>query len=130
MERNIKSTGQIKGVMPLLVLLKCVLFAYLFTGVLLLILALILYRFGLTEKTVSAVIIAVYIAAAFLAGFLAGKKIKSRRFLWGFAAGCMYFLVLTLISLAVNGAPDQLANSFLTTFILCAGGGMLGGMLS
>lgn len=130
MERNTKSTGRAEGSIPLLILVKCVLFAYLFTGVLLLLLAFILYRFGLTEKIVSAAMIAVYIGAAFLAGFLAGKKIKSRRFLWGLVVGCAYFLVLVLISLAVNGTPKELADSFLTTFILCAGGGMLGGMLS
>lgn len=44
--------------------------------------------------------------------------------------GVMYFLVLAVISLIVNRQPGILTNSFLTTLVLCGGGGMLGGMIS
>ena len=44
--------------------------------------------------------------------------------------GGLYFLVLLAVSLMVNGNVGDLGNSFLTTMVLCAGGGMLGGMLS
>ena len=40
------------------------------------------------------------------------------------------FNVLAVVSLAVGHGHIQLGNSFLTTLVLCAGGGMLGGMLS
>lgn len=118
------------GEIPMLFLLKSLLFSYILTGGLLLLLALLLYKVGLSQKVVSICIIVVYVLATFFAGFITGKKMKSRKFLWGALMGVMYFLVLAAISLAVNRQPGILTNSFLTTLVLCSGGGMLGGMLS
>ena len=115
---------------PVIFLLKCLLFSYIVTAALLLLLAFLLFKLGLTEKIVSIAIIAIYVAATFLAGFLTGKRMGSRRFLWGLLMGGVYFLVLVAISLAVNHSVKELTDSFLTTMVLCAGGGMLGGMLS
>ncbi len=111
-------------------ILKSLLISYLFTAGLLLLLSLLLYKFSLTEKTVSLCITGIYILVTFLAGFLAGKKEGKRKFLWGLVMGCLYFLVLTLVSLIVNHGMQSLSSGFFTTFILCAGSGMLGGMLS
>lgn len=115
---------------PVFFLLKCLLCAYILTTVFLLLLAFLLYKPGLTEKTVSLAIIAVYVAATFCGGFLMGKKMENRKFLWGLLIGTAYFGVLFLISLAVNHSVGAFTDSVFTTFMLCAGGGMLGGMLS
>ena len=115
---------------PLIFLLRGLLFSYILTVMLLLLLALILYKVGLPERIVSIAIIAIYIIATFVAGFITGKKVPGRRFLWGLAVGCLYFVVLLVVSLAVNGSGEALGSSAGTTFVLCAGGGMLGGMLS
>lgn len=111
-------------------ILKSLLISYLFTAGLLLLLALLLYRFSLSERIVSLCITAIYILVTFLAGFLAGKKEGSRKFLWGLLMGCLYFLVLTAVSLVVNHGFSGLSGSFFTVLVLCAGSGMLGGMLS
>ena len=118
------------GEIPVLFLLKSLLFSYILTGGLLLLLALLLYKANLSQKVVSICIIVIYVLATFFAGFITGKKLKNRRFLWGALMGTAYFLVLAVISLAVNRQPGILSSSFLTTLILCCGGGMLGGMLS
>ena len=124
-------SGQGKmGEIPVLFLLKSLLFSYILTGSLLLLLALLLYKADLSQKVVSICIIVIYVLATFFAGFITGKKLKSRKFLWGAVMGAAYFLVLVVISLAVNRQPGVLSNSFLTTLVLCSGGGMLGGMLS
>ena len=111
-------------------LLKNLLISYLLTAGLLLLLSLLLYRFGLSEKIVSACITGIYILVTFLAGFLAGKREGTRKFIWGLVMGCLYFLVLALVSLAVNHGLQNLTSGFFTVLILCAGSGMLGGMLS
>ena len=114
----------------LIFVLKCMLAAYLVTAGLLLLLALMLYRFGLSEKVVSVCIILIYIVVTFLAGFIAGKRAREKKFIWGLAMGCTYFLILTAVSLAVNkGMGDDVGN-LVTVFLLCGGSGMLGGMLS
>ena len=59
---------------------KCLLASYLLTGGALLLLALLLYRFQLSEQIVSIGILAIYTMATFLAGFLTGKGVRDRRF--------------------------------------------------
>ena len=119
-----------QGSIPILFLLKTLLFSYILTGVFLALLALLLYKVGLTESVVTIVIIAIYVIATFFAGFVAGKKLKSRRFLWGLLMGSAYFLVLVAISLVLGEPAGQLGDSVITTLVLCAAGGMLGGMIS
>ena len=60
-----------KKYMPqILFTLKCLLFSYILTGGLLLLLALLLYKLHLSEKAVNAAIILIYVAASFFAGFV------------------------------------------------------------
>lgn len=109
---------------------KCMLMAYILTAGLLLLLAFMLYRFGLSEKVVSICIIAIYIVVTFLAGMLAGKKAGKRRFLWGLAMGITYYMILIIVSMIVNKGAQAVAGNMATVFFLCAGSGMMGGMLS
>lgn len=119
-----------EGEMPVFFLLKSLLFSYILTAGMLLLLAFLLFKLQLSERPVSLAIIVIYVTATLFAGFITGKKMKNRRFLWGLIIGMAYFVVLAMVSLAVKQSPQALGNSFFTTFILCAGGGMLGGMLS
>ena len=123
-------TGNMLSGEGILFLMKCLLFSYVLTAGLLLLLALMLYRFSLQEKIVNIGIIVIYIAVTFLAGLLAGKRAGSRKFLWGLCRGTLYFAVLALVSLAVNRSIADVATNFVTVFCLCAGSGMLGGMLA
>lgn len=125
-----RSGKKIEEGIPVLFLLKCLLFSYILTGGLLMLLALLVYRFGLSEKIVSIAIIAIYIGATFFTGFVTGKKLMSRRFLWGLVMGSAYFLVLVILSIAVNHSFKDVASNFFTVMVMCAGSGMLGGMLS
>lgn len=111
-------------------ILKGLLISYLLTAGLLLLLALLLYRFSLSESVVSLCITGIYIVVTFLAGFLAGKREGARKFLWGLLMGVLYFMILVLVSLAVNHGLSGLTASFFTVLALCAGSGMLGGMVS
>ena len=115
---------------PVLFLLKCILCSYIFTAAMLLLLAFLLYKMNLSEKMVSVGIIGIYVVSTFLGGFIAGKKLQSRKFVWGFLVGAAYFCVLAVVSLLVNQSVSELENSVFTTMILCSAGGMLGGMLS
>lgn len=112
------------------VIAKCLLAAYLVTGGALLLLALLLYRFQLSEQVVSIGIIVIYVIAAFLSGFFSGKCMQDRRFLWGLLSGSLYFAILALLTLAVNHGFKDVNTHFFTTLMVCAGSGMLGGMVS
>ena len=109
---------------------KCMLAAYVLTAGFLLLLAFMLYRFGLSEKVVSLCIIGIYIAVTFVVGLIAGKRAGKRKFLWGLAMGIAYYVILVIVSLIVNRGLQDISGNMLTVFILCAGSGMLGGMIS
>lgn len=113
-----------------LLLIKCLLAAYLATGGCLLLLALLLYRFGLSESAVNIGIIAIYALSCFLAGLIMGKRIGEKRFLWGFLAGLLYFAVLAAVTLLASHGFQDVGNRFFTTLMICAASGMLGGMVS
>lgn len=119
-----------KTQVPVIFLLKSMLASYIITGILLLFLALLLYKLRLQENVVSIGIILIYIISTFFAGFITGKKIGNRKFLWGLLMGVAYFALLLLVSLCINHTVKDVANHLLTTFLLCAGSGMLGGMIS
>lgn len=132
-QNNMKTGGRAavgEGGVPIFFFLKTILFSYILTTFLLLILAFLLYKLELSEGPVAVAIIAIYVISTFFAGFMTGKKLQNRKFFWGLLMGAAYFVVLALVSLAVRQSPDTLGDSFFTTMILCAGGGMLGGMLS
>ena len=104
--------------------------SYFMTAVMLLILALLLYKMDLDESKIAAGILIVYIVSGFVGGFLAGKGIGSKKYLWGLAVGILYFIILMGISAASGNILLQEGVHVLTTVILCAGSGMMGGMLS
>lgn len=114
----------------LMTLGKVLLVMYIITGVLLVVLAAVLYKFELSEAAVNIGIIMIYVVSGFLGGFLIGKIQKSRKYLWGAAAGLGYFLVLLLVSLALNKGLDSGVAHIATTWILCTASGAVGGMLS
>jgi len=111
-------------------MLKALLASYIITGILLLILTLLMYKIELNEKAVAAAIIAVYLVSTLIGGIIVGKLARVRRFLWGIGLGVTYFGLLLLITLGVYRTVNGDAANLLTTFILCAGGGMMGGILS
>ncbi len=111
-------------------ILKKLLFAYIVTAVMLLILSFALYKLQLQEETVKIGIMVIYAVSCFLAGFIAGKTEVKRQFLWGLLVGILYFLVLLVISLLIKQDFQIVLGKGVTTLLICAGSGMLGGMFS
>lgn len=107
---------------------------YVISGMLLLLLALLLYNLELSEATIKIGVIAIYIISGFAGGFLIGKQMKDKKYLWGLFAGGIYFLLLFVLSLLVKQGMGEIlafdAVRILTTLVLCAVSGMAGGMIS
>ncbi len=123
-----KSINTIKKEVPLW--LFTLLGAYIITGLMLFLLAFLVYQFHLSEKTVDIAIIAVYVIVNFLAGFFMGKRKKVKKYLRGLTVGVVYFAALVLVSLICNHGLQDFAGNFFTTLAICAGAGTIGGMLS
>ena len=124
MERQVRKDSKVMWV------LKALLASYIVTGILLLLLTMALYKMELNEKMVSAAIVAIYVMATLIGGILIGKMAKVKRFIWGLGLGVAYFALLLLITLGVYHKLNGDGANLVTTFILCAGGGMAGGMIS
>ncbi len=114
----------------LFAVLTGLLFSYLITAFILLLLSFLMLKLNLPGAGISAGIIAAYIISNLIGGFLVGKKAEQRKFIWGFVLGVFYFVILMLVSLLMNRAePLPLGNLF-TALIICSMSGMVGGMLS
>mgnify|MGYP000797117583 FL=1 len=110
--------------------MKALLCAYLVTGMFLLILALLLYKAGLSEENVNLGIILIYVIGTFSGGFVMGKLEGQKKFLWGLGTGVVYFVLLLLISFGMYREVSSGTGDLFLTFALCIGGGMLGGMVA
>ena len=120
MQKNIKVIWWIKSLLA----------SYIVTGILLLVLTFFMYKFELNEKIVSAAIVGIYVVSTLIGGMIIGKLTKSKRYLWGMVLGIIYFVLLLLITLGVYRTLNRDSVSIVTSLILCAGGGMTGGMIS
>ena len=58
------------------------------------------------------------------------KKIRDKKFLWGFVAGTVYFGILFAVSLIIKGGAGIEPVKMITTWVLCACAGTAGGMIS
>ncbi len=122
-----KEAGKVQKVLQIV---KALIASYIVTGLVLVLLTTLLYRFEMGEGIISAGVIVAYLLSGFFGGFLIGKKRKEKKFLWGAVVGAAYFLVLVLISLLVYRKIQGEIGNFFTTMVLCVGGGTLGGMIS
>lgn len=112
------------------VTLRNLLISYILTGILLVVLALALYKFQLKEGQIRLGVNAVYIITCLFGGILMGKSIRQRRFFWGLLLGLLYFMVLLAVSFLMSKGINGSMNQILTTMAICAASGTAGGMLS
>lgn len=109
---------------------KILLFMYVLTAILLFLLAFIVKEMQPGEGMINISISIIYVVSCSLGGLLAGKIMKKQKFIWGLLLGMFYFLLMLLITVTVR---EKWMFSFLYIlyhFLLCAGGGMIGGMVS
>lgn len=112
------------------ILARSLIISYILTGVLLLGLALLMYKCTLTGKQVTLGINAIYMVACLLGGVLCAKACGSRRLLWGVVIGLLYFVVLFGLSMLFHHQVQQGLVHFFLVLALCAVGGALGGIIS
>ena len=103
-----------------LYMIQSLVFAYIATGILLCLLAFIIYQSNAGMKIANFGITLTYILASVFAGML----------IWGFAAGMLYFMILTLISWIFQKNIVLFSTERITACFLCIAGGTLGGMLA
>ena len=111
-------------------ILRSLFLAYLLSGVCLLLLALLVFKFDIGKGPVTVGILVIYVLSCLAGGFLAGKILHQDKYRWGFLVGLCYFVLLAAVSFAVQRKWDMSFQHLVTIFFMCLGGGTLGGMLS
>ena len=112
------------------VVIRGLIVAYAVTGLLLAILAFAVFKLHLTESVTNLAIIAIYVIVTFLGAFVVGKRVKEKKFLWGFILGVLYIAIITAAAFAIAHTFRVPNTADITTVLLCVGGGLVGGMLS
>lgn len=116
--------------MQIKTILRSLLLAYALSGICLLLLALIVFKLDIGQEIVTVGILVIYVVSCLAGGFLSGKLMRQNKYKWGFLVGLCYFVLLMIVSFAVQRQWDMSAQHAITTFFMCLGGGTLGGMLS
>lgn len=109
---------------------KGLIFSYAVTGLLLVLLAFLVYNFGLSEKIADLSIVGIYVVVTFIGAFITGKKVKEHKFLWGFLLGFLYIFIISAVAILLGQTFHVNSTANITTAVLCIAGGLLGGMLS
>ncbi len=120
---------KVSGEKKFTTLLAALLAAWLLTGAGLLLLSVLMFRFGLEEEKLSIGITILYVAATFLGGSMAGGRSREKKYLWGLLSGLLYFCILFGISIIRKRTGAIPVRDLILTACLCLGGGTLGGML-
>lgn len=101
---------------------------YAVTMAMLFVLAFVMYKTSLSVKTAEIVVLFIYMAAGLTGGILMGGYMGSHKFLWGLAAGAVYFVILVIVALALNKGVISDGMQMLLAGVLCLGSAMAGGM--
>ena len=103
---------------------------YVITFLGIVIVALLLLFFQISESMVDIGIMAIYVIACLGGGVIIGKRTKSKKFLWGMFSGVIYFAILVILSFLIQSSMKNVGNDLVTVLMMCVGSATLGGMIS
>lgn len=126
--KKIKRPAEQTGGMGLWIL-GTLLFMYVVTGLLLFLMAVLLYKFNLRENFVTIGIIFAYVLPGFLGGLMIRRGRKQNCAFFGLLIGSIYFLVLISGSALLNHGFSEELPKLLAVWIMCGCGGMAGAMI-
>ena len=110
--------------------IKDLIVSYLVSGAGLLLLALLLLKYQLDERKVSAGILAVYILSGLSGGIYMGKTAERKRYLWGMILGSIYWGILMLLTIFSGAGTGSGVKGAFLTLLICAGSSTLGAMVT
>lgn len=110
--------------------IKTVVISYAVTVILLAGLAFLMYQMKLGASQAEWGVTVICLFACVLGGFLTGRRVGSRRLLWGMVSGVLYFVVLLVLSMLVGGGIHGESSQIGTVLATCLAGGAVGAFIS
>jgi putative membrane protein (TIGR04086 family) len=111
-------------------LVQGLMLSYMLTGIFLLIFSFLLYKMSWGEKAAQIGIVITYIVSTVAGGYYVGKKVETKRLLFGLIFGFLYFGIIAAVSIFLYPKQAIFSGNFMTILGMCIGGGMLGSILS
>lgn len=112
------------------IILKTLLISYTLTALLLVGLTFLMYRAKLGVAEASWGVMVIYLVTCAVGGFFTGRRVGNRRMLWGLLSGGLYFAVLLVLSLLMNGGIHGEIRQILTVLASCLAGSGIGAFIS
>ena len=91
---------------------KGVVLAYIISALVLVVLALLMYKMDLSESVVRGAIIFAYVVSCFVSGMVVSANREGRRYLWGLLQGVIYYVILLVVSMICNRAGESVKTDF------------------
>lgn len=113
----------------ILVVLKTLVAGYVITVIAMLVLAWCLYKFRVSDNVISIVIYVIYGAASFVGGFILAKRMQHNRLMWGALYGFIYFIILSVVAMAINRAVTDDIVQLVKGTLICMAGGIIGSII-
>ena len=109
---------------------RTMLASYGLTVLLILGIAFLMYRFKGSGSMWGVSVYAIYLLSCGLGGYLTGRRIGSKRLLWGVVFSLLYVVVLGLLSWVIGDGWQGTAGGFGIVLGVCLAGGAVGAILS
>ena len=109
---------------------KSLLISYGLTVILLLGLTFLMYQMKLGAAEASWGVTVIYLLTCAVGGFRMGRRVGSRRLLWGLGFGALYFIVLLILSLVSGEGVQEESRQLLTILATCLAGSAVGAFIS
>ena len=103
--------------MQIKTILRSLLLAYALSGICLLLLALMVFKLDIGQGIVTVGILVIYVVSCLAGGFLSGKLMRQNKYKWGFLVGLCYFVLLMIVSFAVQRRWDMRHSMLLRRFL-------------
>lgn len=101
--------------------------AYLVSGILLLIIAFLMYKTGLSDGTLAIGMGLIYIISNVVGGLIIGRYVDKRKFIWGLIIGLVYIVILYLIGCVLGG--DCKIGEIILPMVLSVVGSVFGAVM-
>ena len=109
---------------------KALILSYLVMLISMLLTAVVLWKFDLSQGILKVAVIVLYVLSAAAGGIYIGKMKKEKKFLWGLLTGCLFFLVLFILTMLSGEFGGKIGMNCVSAFLICTLSGTLGGMLA
>ncbi len=109
-------------------ILKGVLFSLAVSVLMMLVLAAFVFFMNIPDRTVEMLVFALSAIAVFLGAFILAKNISSRGLLHGLLLAVLYFAVLAVVSVVINGSVSFSVQNIMR-MVSVLSSGMLGGVM-